>query len=261
MSKFSSHQPGAFSWVDLVAHDMDTASGWYSDLFGWSANRQDTQGGPPYAQFALDGRTVAGVGQMSVDMKGQGIPAMWNSYITVEDAAATQAQAEALGATITVPTMQVMESGRLMYFTDPQGAQLAVWEPIHHHGAQVCNEPGSLTWNELATSDIDAASEFYRALFGWTFSELPGPTKVLTIENDGRPNGHMLQMNEAWAGIPPNWMPYFAVADTDAMAQKAEDAGGKICSPPTDIPPGRFAVIQDPEGATFTIIRLSDPAD
>ena len=60
--------------------------------------------------------------------------------------------------------------------------------------------------------------------------------------------------------VPPNWLPYFTVEDCDATANKAKATGGKLFMPPTDIPNvGRFSVIQDPQGATFAIIKLTGP--
>jgi len=49
---------------------------------------------------------------------------------------------------------------------------------------------------------------------------------------------------------------YFAVADTDDIAKRTPELGGKVISPPMDIPQGRFAVLADPQGAVFGVIRL-----
>ena len=63
-------------------------------------------------------------------------------------------------------------------------------------------------------------------------------------------------MTEEWGEIPPHWMIYFA--DCDAGAERATELGGQVKVPPTDIPKvGRFSVIQDPQGAVFSIIKLS----
>ena len=57
-------------------------------------------------------------------------------------------------------------------------------------------------------------------------------------------------------GVPPNWFPYFAVADVEASMRAAEEAGGKPFMGPVDIPNGgRFALIQDPHGAAFAIFQ------
>jgi hypothetical protein len=74
--------------------------------------------------------------------------------------------------------------------------------------------------------------------------------------------GGMLQMTEEWGDMPPSWSVYFAVADCDATLKRAEELGGVALMPPTEIPEvGRFAVMQDPQGAFFTIIKMyvADP--
>ena len=100
-------QPGEFCWADLVAHDLDSAAAWYGDLFGWTPATQDTpEGAPPYAFFLAGDTPAAAVGQMNDEMKSQGLPPMWNSYVCVTDCASTQAKAAELGATVTVPAIK-----------------------------------------------------------------------------------------------------------------------------------------------------------
>ncbi len=116
-------------------------------------------------------------------------------------------------------------------------------------------------WNELATPDAAAATRFYCGLFGWTprTTDLGKMTYThfqANQENDGQDVGGMLQMTAEWGSTPAHWMPYVAVADVDACARRATELGGKVCVPPTDISVGRFAVITDPTGATFSIIKL-----
>lgn len=259
MSEMREYSTGLFCWVDLMAHDLDAAARWYGELFGWEARQEDTHGGPPYVMFLKDGAAVAGAGQMSDEMKAQGVPPVWNSYVAVEDAAALEPKVKELGGQVTVPTMDVMEAGKLAYFTDPVGASFAVWQAGAHHGARRVNEPGAFSWNELNVKDPAPAKAFYGELFGWTFEENPNPqTSYWVIQNDGRPNGGIIQMTEEWGDMPPVWAVYFAVADCDAAATRVTDAGGKVFVPPTDIPPaGRFSVVSDPQGGVFTVIQLA----
>jgi hypothetical protein len=62
-------------------------------------------------------------------------------------------------------------------------------------------------------------------------------------------------------GIPPNWGVYFAVDDTDATVATAQKGGATVIAEPMDIPPGRMAVISDPQGAVFNVLALAQPAD
>lgn len=223
------------------------------------AREEETGGGPRYVTFLLDGKKVAGAGQMPEAQQAQ-MPPVWSSYIQVEDCAADEAKAKELGAETIVPTMEVMDHGTICVIRDPTGAAVGFWQAGGHRGAEVCNRPGTLTWNELATRDLEGAKRFYGELFGWRTKSIPGTNPTEVIHLGDRENGHMLLMNDAWKGMPPMWTAYFAVDDCDAMAEKAETLGGKVMVPPFDIAPGRLAVVADAQGAHFYIIALKNPS-
>lgn len=262
MSERTRYEPGVFCWVDYVAHDMAAAERWYAELLGWDIVHEDTQGGPPYGMAVKAGKPIAGIGQMSDEMKAAGIRPMWNAYASVEDAAATAAKAVELGGQIAVPAMKVMEAGWLAFIVDPTGATFGVWQPGQHIGAGIVNEHGALSWNELNTPDVAKAKAFYGPLLGWSFVEQPmGGYDYTVIKVGERDNAGIMPMTgPEWAGVPPHWMTYFAVDDCDAIAERAKATGGKICVPPFDIPPGRFSVLEDPQGGVFTVIKLKNPA-
>jgi hypothetical protein len=186
------------------------------------------------------------------------MPAIWNSYVTVQDVDASTARAAELGASVQMPPMQVMEAGRMSIFADPSGARLSLWQPGEHVGTGIANEPVSLAWNELGTKDANAASDFYRQLFGWTI-EIANDDGYRMIENAGRANGGMREMGPEEAGIPPFWAVCLAVEDCDARVAKASELGGQVYMPPMDIPQGRFAVIGDPQGAAITLMKVENP--
>jgi len=117
---------------------------------------------------------------------------------------------------------------------------------------------GSFCWIELHTSDQNAAKSFYGALFAWEAHDNPmGPNDFYTMfKLQGRhaAAGCTLRPDERSQGVPPHWMLYIAVANTDATAAKAQQLGGKVLAPPFDVmDAGRMAVVQDPTGATFCV--------
>lgn len=125
---------------------------------------------------------------------------------------------------------------------------------------------GSFCWNELSTTDDEAAVKFYTELLGWEIkgsdatasegSEAP-PMVYNEIVVEGKHVGGIYKMGPEQGGEPSNWRPYVAVDDVDAKAAKVAGLGGKVCVPPMDIPNvGRFSVITDPTGATISIITL-----
>ena len=114
------------------AHDADAAADFYTNLFGWNAEKQETGGGPPYWVFKLGGRQAAGLGQMSDEMKSQGIPPTWNSYVAVENVETTANQVAELGGTVTFPPLQIPGAGWMAFLQDPGGANLAIWQKDQH---------------------------------------------------------------------------------------------------------------------------------
>jgi uncharacterized protein len=125
---------------------------------------------------------------------------------------------------------------------------------------------GSFCWNELSTTDDAAAIKFYTELLGWEVkagtatacegSDAP-PMVYNEIVVEGKHVGGIYKMGPEFGGAPSHWMPYVAVEDVDAKAAQVAELGGKVCVPPTDIPnTGRFCVVNDPTGATISLITL-----
>jgi len=262
MTEFTNHAPGTFSWVDLATTDAGRAKTFYSKLFGWDMEDMPTgEEGGFYTMCRVKGKEVAGLYEMNAPQKEQGLPPHWVSYVSVADAKATADKAKSLGGQVIADAFPVMDAGHMAVIQDPTGAMLALWQPGAHIGARLANEPGALSWNELATTDTDKAGEFYTKLFGWRTQTQDMETMTYTTFLNGeRMNGGMMQMTEEWGDIPPHWMVYFAVEDCDSSAEKVKELGGQVMVGPMDIPPvGRFAMVQDPQGGAFTIIKLNNP--
>ncbi|ACS79382.1 VOC family protein [Maridesulfovibrio salexigens] len=117
---------------------------------------------------------------------------------------------------------------------------------------------GFFSWNELLTSDLEAAKKFYGDLLGWTFKEsktIYGDT-YLTAFKDGRmAAGMMIKPADTPDHIKGCWDPYITADDVEAAAEQVEETGGKVMLPPTKIEGvGRFCVIQDPQGIYLNLI-------
>lgn len=117
---------------------------------------------------------------------------------------------------------------------------------------------GTFCWYELGATDDEAAKKFYSELLGWTYKEGDaGGMNYAEITAGGQPVGGVYKMGPEYGEAPSHWMAYVAVDDVDASARRVEELGGKVCVPPTDIPNvGRFSVINDPTGATLSLITL-----
>jgi predicted enzyme related to lactoylglutathione lyase len=118
--------------------------------------------------------------------------------------------------------------------------------------------PGSFCWFELATTDQEAAKQFYGSLFGWQAKDTPmGPTETYTeFQIDGKDVGAAYTMREPERkqGIPPHWLVYVRTDNADETAGKVAAAGGTVVMPPFDVMDiGRMSVVQDPTGAVFAV--------
>ncbi|MEK7831265.1 MAG: VOC family protein [Acidobacteriota bacterium] len=260
----SKHIPGTFCWVELGTTDQEAVKKFYGELFGWDAN--DFPLGPDsyYSMFKLNGKDVGAAYALGQEELSLGIPPYWGLYICVENADTKAKEITAAGGTLIVEPFDVFEFGRMAVAQDPTGAAFKIWQPLNHIGVGIMGENNSMCWQELATRDLDAAKKFYSTVFGWdpqTKGEgTPMPyTEIYLNDADGKPApfGGMYTMMPHMEGIPPHWMPYFAVADCDGTSEKAKALGGQVHVPPTDIPnTGRFSMMTDPQGAAFAVIKL-----
>jgi predicted enzyme related to lactoylglutathione lyase len=120
---------------------------------------------------------------------------------------------------------------------------------------------GAFCWNELATTDLESAQNFYKTLLGWEIKESSasgGGMVYNEIVVAGQHVGGLYKMGPEFGQTPSHWMAYVAVDDVDAKARQVWELGGKVCVPPTDIPKvGRFCVVNDPTGATLALITLT----
>jgi uncharacterized protein len=247
--------PAAPNWIDLATSDLDDAKRFYTTLFGWDAHVSgDEYGG--YTIFSLNRLSVAGAGPLF----GEGQPTAWSTYIATVDSDSVAARVEAAGGKVLVAPFDVGDQGRMAAFLDQAGAPFSVWEPGTTPGAEVFDVPGALTWNELTTRDVEGSAAFYGAVFGWTARDgsVGGAPYVIFEHLGATIAGLQPMVNGQWPDdLPPHWMIYFSVSDCDETAQLAYSLGGRVLSPPTSAAMGRYAVIEDSQGGTFSILANS----
>jgi predicted enzyme related to lactoylglutathione lyase len=237
---------GKFVWHEQVSGEPKKAEDFYTRLFGWSTEVYGP-GDADYHMIAAHGQTHGGFGKA---MEGAP-PPHWLSHVRVENLDDTIEKAKAAGGKLAAGPFEMGEIGRMGILQDPQGAFISAYEP---HGDNPPAE-GVFVWDELGTTDVDGAQRFYEAVFGWTGVD-PGPDfGGYRIFNRGETGIAGLMANPD-PSIPPHWQPYIGVDDTDASAARAKELGGTVIAPPMDIPTvGRFAILQDPQGATFGILK------
>src|SRR2546423_8521162 len=164
MTEMTTYAPGTPCWVDLGSPDLDGSIEFYGSLLGWevpeSENAEQTGG-----YRIATSRSKSAAGMMPLMQEGQ--PPAWTTYVSVEDADATAQKVTEAGGQAFAEPMDVMDLGRMAVFADPAGAVFGIWQPGSFPGAEVVNEPGAFSWNELNTRDPEPAKSFYPQAIGW----------------------------------------------------------------------------------------------
>ena len=245
MGERTSYTPGTFCFADLGTDQRERAARFYGDLFGWSAGALEGA----YTMFTLEDKPVAGMFEAPEDYATS-----WLSYISVDDADTVAAAARKRGGTVLLEPRPVSDEaniGRSAVIRDPQGAVVALWEPGEHRGAGLVNQVGTMVWNQLATTDVDAALGFYAELFGWTtepFEDDEGD--YLNLRNrEGWQNGGVMAVPTE--ETPPHWQVLFTVEDAQTAVTRVEELGGGVILPATETAAGNVAFVDDPAGAAF----------
>ncbi|MCQ0024952.1 VOC family protein [Streptomyces somaliensis DSM 40738] len=256
MTEATRREPGTPCWASLMVQGLDATEEFYGELFGWEFRPGPPELGP-YVRALLDGREVAGIGRLPA---GRGLPGAWTTYLASDDADRTAESVRYSGGTVAVGPLDAGGAGRLAICSDPCGAVFGVWQAASFPGTAVAGVRGVSgvpVWNELLTYESEQAVKFYRTVFDYEAgpSEPAGEDRaVLLVE--GLP---AVSVRGVGAALPrdrgAHWTTWFEVADPDASARRVEELGGRTLCPPQDGPEGRRAVVADPEGAAFTIVR------
>jgi predicted enzyme related to lactoylglutathione lyase len=258
MPTFTAHTHGTFSWIELATTDTHAAKHFYGALFGWSFDHTPMGDGMMYATASLDGKSVGAIFPLHGEMSDAS--PQWTSYVAVDDIDKIVRKVRKTGGAIVRDAFDIPDMGRMAVIQDPTGAVLCLWQAKEHIGVGMKQEPGSLCWNELMTSDTDVAGAFFARLFGWERDELDmgdmGIYTLFTLASTTDNVGGMVAL--PGPEVPPHWMVYIGVADCETSAQQVVDLGGTIIVPPTEIPDiGCFAIAADPHGATFGLFYMN----
>lgn len=244
------------AWVELATDDPAASREFYSKLLGWNvAISEDPQyGGYGMARLSDGDGDVAGI---TAKMMPEA-PTAWSLYIETDDAAALGDAVQAAGGTVISPAFDVGDMGRMAVFADPTGAVISAWQAASMRTFRT-GDVGTFGWAELSSRGIGKAIEFYDKVFGWRAETNP--------MGEGQPDYTQFHVGEdAVAGgmemdpsfpaeAPSYWMVYFNVSDVDAAFTRANELGATEVVPPSPMPGGRFAIVNDPQGAMFGLLK------
>ena len=256
MSHHDEH--GTFTWYELQTPDPDAARDFYGEVVGWSTAPFDRADVPYWLWMKAEDDPVGGVMKLPAEAEQMGVPPHWLAYVRVPDVDATAEKTEELGGKVLAGPESV-DVGRWAVLEDPQGAVIALWTTADDSGGARAPEEKQFTWAELATTDHDAAFDFYAELFGWEEVDVHDMGEEMgTYRMFGHGEsmyGGMFTKTDEMPGPPPSWWIYYVtVGDLDAALERVGSAGGRVAVSPMEVPGGdRVAHCVDPQGAGFAL--------
>ena len=256
-------QRGSFIWYELMTPDVDAAKAFYDAVVGWKI---DTQSQFPNGYRMIgrsDGGFAGGVLPLTDEMQQHGARPTWLSYIHVEDVDSAVRDIEQAGGKTLMPAFDIPNIGRVAMVADPQGAPFYIMKPIPPEGREneqsdvfSVDQPQRVRWNELSTTDPDAAITFYRSQFGWGQEgdmDMGEMGKYRFIQKGATTIGAVMRK-------PPQlpvsaWTYYVGVDNVDRAVDAIQSGGGQVLHGPMEIPGGEFALnAMDPQGASFGLV-------
>jgi predicted enzyme related to lactoylglutathione lyase len=275
MEQTRTYPAGVTCWVDTEQPDVDAAMSFYGKFFGWTFESVLPPDAPGrYVIASLHGRDAGAIGSRDAG------PALWNTYVAVDDADAAVLLLTDGGATVRTPPYDAGPGGRTATIADPQGAELRLWQARRRLGAQAVNEPGGWNFSDLHTADPDGAAAFYRDALAWVVEDEAGFGRAIrvpgygdhlesTVDPDIRkrqadaPEGFADVIGGIVASdsaVPAFWRVTFTVADRDDAAAKAERLGATVLGT-EDSQWTRKVLLRDPQGAEFMASQFTPPSD
>ena len=243
-------------WYELAAADPDAAKRFYEAVAPWSVEARPT-GEMDYRMITVAGADNVG-GLAKFDRAHAPTAAMkpgWRVYFGVDDVDATAKAITDAGGAVHLGPFDLEGVGRMAFVADPQGntfyAMRGATEDATSTAFQRHGETGKACWNELITSDAQAANAFYATVFGWSYPDkmtMPGEMGDYTfIECAGERLGATMK---AQPGQPSGWNCYFRVADVEAANEAVKAGGGTVFMGPMEVPGGERIIFGcDPAGA------------
>lgn len=255
MSEKSTQQDqGRFVWYELMTTDVKGGIDFYRNVIGWKTEAYENAP-MEYTMWKANQGTLGGVMTLPEPAKQMGAPPHWQANVTVDDVLDTIAKVKMAGGQVFTGPNEIPNIGSFAVIADPQGAAITIFKPAGEMKSHDTTQEGEFSWNELATSDHEAAFKFYSTIFGWEKLDTMDMGEMGTYIIYGKDGKQLGGMFKKPAEMPVNaWLYYVHVNDLDAAVKRATDKGGKLLNGPMDVPGGdRIAQLIDPQGAMFAL--------
>ncbi|WP_163338516.1 VOC family protein [Desulfopila sp. IMCC35008] len=244
------YYPGKFVWNDLLTDNVSSAKDFYGQLFGWTF---ETSG--KYTVIKNNGQNIGRIVHVKGDDQNPSV-SRWLCVLSVDDIdKAIKITLEA-GGIVNEGPMELGKRGRGALVRDPQGAQLML---LHSkNGDPEDEEPplGSWLWHELWSNHINESLAFYQKLVGYDFEGEPEDYLILSRDEHWRAGIRLVEHSEH----EMRWVPVVRVADTEVVAERANQLGGKVLIEPRPTQDGgSVALLSDQANALFIIQQWTAP--
>lgn len=252
---------GSFVWYELMTTDPAGAKRFYEDVVGWAIGDPAPDGDAEYRMLGAGEGFAGGMLTLTKEMCDGGARPIWMGYLGVDDVDAAVEKAVAAGATVQMAAFDAPGVGRIAMILDPQGVPIYLMRGASDMDSNAYQRHGlgHVSWNELMTSDREAALAFYRDHFGYEqaggLDMGPELGEYSFIAHKGETIGAVMKASPE---SPKAWQFYIRVADVDATVETINAGGGQILFGPMAVPTGeRVLVGLDPQGAVFGLVSGS----
>jgi len=244
---------GRFVWYENLAKDPAAAIDFYTDILDWKT--QPFGEDNDYVMWVGNQGPLGGVIKLPEEATKMGVPPNWMSHVLVENVDTTASLVKELGGKVHKEPEDIPTVGRFAVIADPQGASISIFKPTAFMALHDTSKAGEFCWNELMTSDIAAAFDFYSKIFGWKILQDMdmGPIGTYRVFGLGEKQlGGMMTLPKG-APMPPMWIYYIETPDLEAAMARATQKGATVMNGPMDVPGGRITQFADPQGAVFAL--------
>lgn len=239
------YTPGAFVWHEMATRDAARVVPFYSALLGWDVQVIPMGDGPAYHRINVGGKGIGGFYEMALP---EGVPAHWYGYVSVDDVDATAARVPAAGGRVVSEPKDIPGVGRFAVALDAQGGVFALIRSVYGDpDPEAMPTVGEFCWDSLSATDLAGAKAFYTATIGWE-----------AAEGDVFKMGDKMEasIDQAQPGMPTAWVGHIYVESLETSRAKATELGGRVLAPEISVGEwGSIAIMQDPEGAVFSLFQ------
>lgn len=245
---------GEVTWVDLTSSDPRRSEAFYADLFDWTFAESSIDG---YRVVTRDGHRLGGIVAADEDHPLDA----WTVHLRADDLVRTHRAAADLGGRTFVEPTAIGNHAAGSVVADPTGAVLALLRPDEFRGIGEVGLPGYPAWFELHSTEATASIRFLERVFGLetdAVADEPGFRYSTMRDAEGETVFGVLDLDGIVpAGSRSSWTVYFGSSDVEADVSRARERGASVALEPVDTPHGRVAILVDPTGAVFGLVRVT----